>query len=197
MSGHLLHVGYPKAGSTYLQRWFEAHPQLAYRDAGIAGFRDVYEIARAGARGEADPLYRVTSTESLSLPTADSGAVVIDYKQRRSTDMIAAQLRVCQMLAKLFPGAVVLVVTRGYAALFLSTYSQFIRSGGSADLSDQIAGARTRWFNGGSLWKKLFPGKVVTGSMIPDDVVEKFRGHAERLRENPLYAPYRREYLLD
>ena len=28
ISKHFIHIGYPKAGSTYLQEWFKAHPQL-------------------------------------------------------------------------------------------------------------------------------------------------------------------------
>jgi hypothetical protein len=51
MSRHLVHIGYPKAGSTYLQRWFASHPQLAYREGGIAGFPNVYALARDGAAG--------------------------------------------------------------------------------------------------------------------------------------------------
>jgi hypothetical protein len=38
VSRHLIHIGYAKAGSKFLQRWFEAHPDLAYRTAGLGGF---------------------------------------------------------------------------------------------------------------------------------------------------------------
>lgn len=297
MSGHLLHIGYPKAGSTYLQRWFAAHPQLAYREGGIAGFHDVYQIARDGAATGDEPLYRVTSMESLSIPTADAGEMIVDYDGRRAIDAVAAQLRVCRVLANLFAGAVVLIVTRGFGAVLLSTYSQFVRSGGYIDLNDLIAAARSgeldlvapwdydrliaaymeafgadnvivlpyellrddagaftgklvdrlgiepftpnfgrvneslspaemywyprfarlalalrsrRLFGGFvrlsfanrlrrpiALLEKLWPGRTVSAAMIPDDVLEPFRGRAERLRGNPLYAAYMREYLLD
>lgn len=296
MTRHLLHIGYPKAGSTYLQRWFDAHPQLAYREGGIAGFRDVYAIARDGAAGGDEPLYRVTSTEGLSVPTLDAGQIAVDYHQRRGTDIAAAQLKVCRTLAELFPRAVVLIVTRGFRSMVLSTYSQFVRSGGFVDLPDLVALARgpelervgpwdydrliaayvgafgaenvvvmpyemlrddaaafTRllseklgiqpfdgriarvneslsaaemyWYPRVArlvlatrvqrlyrlyvrasftnrlrrpirLLEKLRPRRAVTDAMIPDDVIEQFRGRAETLRANPLYARYQREYLL-
>jgi hypothetical protein len=296
MSRHLLHIGYPKAGSTFLQRWFEAHPQLAYREGGIAGFRSVYGMAREAAAGDAEPLYRVTSTEALSIPTTDAGSIVVDYEARRNTDIVAAQQRICTMLAELFPHAFVLMVTRGYRSMILSTYSQFVRSGGHVDFAQLLEIARTHehdriapWdydrqirayesafgaenvivmpyemlrddataftrhladrlgilhFEGRTarvneslspaemywyprfarlivatrsrrlhalytrasftnrlrrpiaLLEKLRPGRGITDAMITADVVEPFRGRAETLRGNPLYAPYQREYLL-
>src|SRR5262249_37217403 len=42
MTGHLIHIGYPKTGSNFLRAWFAQHPQLAYADGGIAGFLDAY-----------------------------------------------------------------------------------------------------------------------------------------------------------
>lgn len=139
MTRHLLHIGYPKAGSTFLQRWFEQHPQLAYREGGIAGFSSVYAIAREAASGGEEPLYRVTSTEGLSLPTLDAGHTIVDFEQRRATDIRAAQLRACTLLHELFPGAVVLIITRGFRSMILSTYSQFVRSGGHLDLDELLA----------------------------------------------------------
>ena len=302
MTRHLLHVGYPKAGSKYLQRWFEAHPQLGYRGGLIAGFHDAYAIARAGAAGADGVLYRVTSYEGLSAPHADAGQVAVDYSRPRATDVRTAQLRVCELLASLFPNALVLIVTRGFRSMILSSYSQFVRSGGDIDLADLVAvarkgsgpefdslvdlapwdyddliGAYTQAFGAENVvvmpyellrddageftrilaarmgiddlpgtrgrvneslspvemyWyprltrlvrripsRKLFglyiraafrnrlrrpiailqrlrPGTPVTPALIPDDLLEPFRGLAESLRENPLYAAYTSDYLL-
>jgi len=142
MTRHLLHVGYPKAGSKFLQRWFASHPQLAYVEGGIAGFRDVHAIIRDGAIRTGDPLYRVTSAEGLSAPNASAGQVMVDYASPRVRRTADAQLEVCRTLAELFPNAVVLIVTRGFRSMILSSYSQFVRSGGYADLADLVAMAR-------------------------------------------------------
>lgn len=297
MTRHLLHIGYPKAGSTFLQRWFEGHPQLAYREGGIAGYHDVYQIAREGTAADDGIRYRVTSTEYLSIPTPDAGRLTVDFAGRLATDVAAAQRRVCRTLSELFPDAVVLIVTRGYRSMILSSYSQFVRSGGAADLSELVALTRAAdldriapWkydrlialytsafgeanvivmpyellrddalrFTGAlaarlgiephsgapgrineSLspaemywyprlakltlalrWRRLYslhvrasftnrlgkpiailerlrPHARVTDSMIPDELVEQFRGHGELLRANPLFAAYARDYLLD
>ena len=40
----LLHIGYSKAGSSFLQKWFKEHPQLRYAPRGLAGFDTVCGI---------------------------------------------------------------------------------------------------------------------------------------------------------
>lgn len=296
MTRHLLHIGYPKAGSTYLQRWFASHPQLAFADGGLAGFRSVYAIAQSAASAEADPLVRVTSCEALAVPGEDAGRPSVDYDGYRRFDMAAAQERACRTLAALFPGATVLIVTRGFRAVILSALSQYARSGGDLDLAEHIrsagpdhhliavfdydrliaeyqrafgaanvlvlpyellrddadaflralaeplgieplAGPRERvneglspvelyWYprltravrrlrsrrlfgayiaaaqgnrlrRGIALLQRLRPGEPVTAASIPDEFLDAFRGRAESLRGNPLYAAYAAEYLLD
>ena len=143
MTRHLLHIGYPKTGTKFLQRWFAAHPQLAYSEGGIAGFRDVYALSRLGALQHGAlqdnaPLYRVTSSEALSTPHADSDKALIDYTRIGPLSMAAAQRQVCSMLAGLFPNATVLIVTRGFRSMILSSYSQYARSGGEIDLHEVV-----------------------------------------------------------
>jgi hypothetical protein len=296
MTRHLLHIGYPKAGSTFLQRWFDAHPQLAYSEGTIAGFRDVYAIDREGAQRREAPLYRVTSSEALSAPRPDSGRDLVDYTAARSLSVAGAQRQVCSMLADVFPNATVLIVTRGFRSMLLSSYSQYARSGGEVDLheivrafvekpdprqleswdydrliadyrqafgeeqvivlpyellrDDQDAFLRTLagrlgikampaardrlnealspvelyWYprltrvlrrvpsrrvrdayiraalrndlrRPIAFLNRLRPGRPFTAASIPDELVEAFRGRAELLRGNPLYAPYAAEYL--
>lgn len=133
MTRHLLHVGFPKAGSTFLQRWFEAHPRLAYAEGGIAGSRDVYSLVRDSVTDGPEPKYYVTSSESFSAPNPYAGQMSIDYDLLRGRDAIADQRRACELLGRLFPGALVLVVTRGFRSMILSSYSQYVRSGGRDD----------------------------------------------------------------
>ncbi|HFC11873.1 MAG TPA: hypothetical protein ENJ56_03440, partial [Anaerolineae bacterium] len=44
----LIHIGYPKAGSTYLQNWFEQHPAFQFSHGGILGFDDIWQLVRVG-----------------------------------------------------------------------------------------------------------------------------------------------------
>ena len=118
MTGHLIHIGFPKTGSNYLRRWFASHPQLAYADGGIAGFPNVYAMARPAA----GIWYRVTSYEGLATPLP-------------ALHLAGPQAEVCTMLAELFPGARVLMLTRGYRSMVVSSYSQYVRGGGDEDFS--------------------------------------------------------------
>jgi len=47
-----------------------------------------------------------------------------------------------------------------------------------------------------ALLQWLRPAEPVTDALVTDEMVESFRGRSERLRGNPLYAPYAADYLL-
>lgn len=136
MTGHLIHIGYAKTGSTYLQRWFARHPQLGYAEGGVGGLSSVYQIAQQGARPQPGMLYRVTSNEAMATPHAYAGDIArIDYNQIGTS---ASQAAVCSMLADLFPNARILIVTRGFRSMILSSFSQYARSGGAEDFASML-----------------------------------------------------------
>jgi hypothetical protein len=131
MTRHLIHVGYPKAGSTYLQRWFERHPQIAYLEGGVAGYRSVYDIVtEAASPPPVAPLWRVTSTEGLTAPVKSLG----QWRAEAMHGRMAEIERACSSLAEMFPSATVAIVTRGFRSMILSSYSQYVRSGGTHTL---------------------------------------------------------------
>lgn len=133
MTGHLLHVGYPKTGSKFLQRWFAAHPDIAFAPWGIAGFRDSHEMMAAA--GHARPAWHVTSHEALLTPLGryrDLGAVDGRIPLPTRGDQRAA----CAMLAGLFPAAHVLIVTRGYETLLRSFYAELVLGGAGCAFED-------------------------------------------------------------
>ncbi len=282
MTGHLIHVGFPKTGSNFLRRWFREHPQLAYAEGGIAGYNGVYEIAREGAAPRQDVRYRVTSSESLATPYGDTAESPLDPA--------VAQENVCTSLAALFPNAYVLIVTRGFRSMIFSSFSQHIRSGASVPLEEFVShpligrpwdydrvigmyrsafgaekvvvmpyellrddvdrfvrsleerlglahvaaasgrlntalspaemywyprltrlvrrlpiGARlkraylrgiftNRFRPAVAMLQRMRPGTPVTADAIPEELIASYRAKARTLRDNPLYAPYAREY---
>lgn len=133
MTGHLIHIGYPKTGSTLLQLWFARHPQLAYKETGIAGFSNVYDICRQSASPDANVRYRVTSSEAIATPHVEVGFIVSQRHRERPDEMPEAQAQACTALRDLFPNAHVLLVTRGFRSIILSGYSQYVREGGPED----------------------------------------------------------------
>lgn len=135
MAQHLIHIGYPKAGSTFLQKWFERHPELRYKHGGLAGLHDVYEIARPSS---AVYKYFVTSFEGLSMPHEKAGGVRLDLggaETERRDSVKENQAVVCALLKGLFPGSRVLIVTRGFKGMILSAYSQSVRMGARLHLA--------------------------------------------------------------
>src|SRR5688500_16914016 len=117
MTGHLVHIGFAKTGSTLLRRWFAAHPQLAYAAAGIAGFDDVHAVARAGAAPPGDLRFRVTSSEGLATPTVNFGRPLADFDRAKGGQFRDSQAEARDLLASLFPGAHILIVTRGFRSV--------------------------------------------------------------------------------
>lgn len=293
MTEHLIHIGLPKAGSTYLQGWFAAHPQIGYRPGGIAGFGGIFDLAAEAVSPNDEIRWRVTSDESLSAPHADRGGERIRYEREGRSSIAEEQARACGLLASAFRDATVLIVTRGFRSVTFSGYSQFVRTGGSETLVellrspprdhpwqyDKLLGlyrgafgadrvivlpfellrdaperflrelehrlgldhfpyssppanvgasaAELAWYplltmlvrrvaKAGSradrlydrmlyrgqlallahLLQRLRPQPAVTADLLDEGFLAQFRGSAECLRNEPLYQPYRADYLL-
>ncbi len=141
MTAHLIHVGFPKTGTNFLRRWFRAHPQLAFEDGGIAGFRNVYGIASQDATPREGVLCRVTSQESLVVPHPYVGMTDIEWPFKY--DPTTARLRACETMASIFPNAQILLLTRGFRSMIISSYSQGVRSGGALPLERLLATSKS------------------------------------------------------
>jgi len=136
MAKHLIHIGYPKAGSTFLQAWFQQHPELCYVPGGLGGFHNIYEICQPS---ELSFKYFVTSCEGISSPHKDTGRFRLDEGhriQKRPEPIKQGQQKVCSVLSTLYPGSSILVITRGFKGMLMSGYSQYIRSGGVMHLDE-------------------------------------------------------------
>jgi hypothetical protein len=297
---HLIHVGFAKAGSTILQRWFAEHPQIAFSRSGVLGLGSVFDISRAAAAAARPPLLRVTSEESLATPHAGAGQASREVSKPKEHVPQADAERVCEALAGMFPDAWILIVTRGFREVMLSSYSQYVKSGGTDPffaLNPEFGGAGHRsrgvwdydrvielyrgafpgrvlvlpyellrddpdrflalveapfglehvplpagvvnpslaavelaWYPRFSGWvrriplpgrlarrllrdyhaalgagrwrrlanacQRLWPRQPVTGDMIPEEVLARFAGKVNRLREDPLFRPYAEDYRL-
>jgi hypothetical protein len=183
MTKHLIHIGYPKAGSTFLQRWFEAHPQVAYAEGGLAGFRNVYAIQRE-VTGQEAPRIRVTSSEGLLAPRREAWSVVVDYDELRKSSTGTARQRACTLLAELFPGASILIVTRGFRSMILSSYSQYARTGGSDDLATLVASVNDAAIGGQDPWDYDAHVTMYRREFGPENVIVM---PYELLRDDPVH----------
>jgi hypothetical protein len=136
MPGHLIHIGFPKAGSTALSAWFDAHPQLEYAPNAIGGYYDAFGIAARAAAARERAAWLVTSSESLSTPRVSDEPALggAGEPRRRGVTLAESRRRVCETLKVLFGDATILVVTRGFRGEILSGYSQYVKSGGPLPL---------------------------------------------------------------
>jgi hypothetical protein len=291
---HLIHIGYPKAGSHFVQRWSEGHPEIEYAQRGFAGFADATDLARKSTSPRAIRL-RVTSAEEISAPHPFVGSITEALQQTRPEYQEAA----CRYVSEVFKDPIILLLTRGFESVLLSGFSEYVRSGGdmifftgqppppealaqaehdwnydyliaiyraafgerlivlpyellrdnpkafTRELEERLGlspsetpmdkiypslspielrwyprissliralpvGTRlrsymfrkyvrsvqvNRWKVAIGLLQKLFPAAPVTSALIPRETVEYFRGRADSLKAEPLYAPYAEDYL--
>lgn len=133
----LIHIGFPKCGSTSLQAWFSAHPAVAYDPHGFAGYADAPGLSRAAASLRT-PACHVTSSESLVIPRPREDLIDLP----RDGSIAERRQAVCELLAALFPNASILIVTRGYREVLASIYSDYVRVGGTQAMREFMVGRR-------------------------------------------------------
>ena len=133
MQRHLLHVGYPKAGSTTLQAWFESRPELVFADDAIGGVTRADGIVGHVAATDGAPRWVVTSAERLIMPTAEGPGVV------PTEPITARRRRVCARLRTMFGDATILIVTRGFRSVIASSYSEVLRSGLALSVKEVVS----------------------------------------------------------
>ncbi|HEX7069433.1 MAG TPA: sulfotransferase [Rhodothermales bacterium] len=126
---HVLHVGYPKAGATFLKSWLLAHPQIRFEHGGVGGFRTIEEIAREADTSSDSIRCFATSSEELVAIQEASVQSAGSLEEAREA-IIRHQETVCRIVATLFPGSRVLILTRGFMSMTRSSHSQYLKQGG-------------------------------------------------------------------
>ena len=142
-AGVLLHVGYHKTGSTWLQERLFAEP-------GVAGFQawDSRDLSRALVR--VNPLaWDAATTRShfrAGLAAARSrGLVTVLSSERMAGHPFTGGYdteAIARRLAAVFPGGRVLIVIREQRDMLLSVYRAYVRDGGTADLRSFLSPRR-------------------------------------------------------
>lgn len=135
---HLIHVGFPKCASTYLQSWFNAHPEIAFRENGFGGFHSPLQLVEGTEKATGPVRARVTSFEEFTAPVQRHA--VFDTSNIPDAPPLSPRDRIASVLAQLFPTAKILIVTRGYEAVLASAYSQFVRMGTSVTFDEYTKG---------------------------------------------------------
>jgi hypothetical protein len=130
----LLHIGYHKTGGGWLRRHFYVDPGTGFRSVGKTGIDHPvrrlvsarpFEFDAAIARAAFDPLVERVSSEGL--------VPVVSFERLTGHPFSGGYdgKEIADRLAATFPDGRVLVVIREQRSMILSTYSQYVREGGS------------------------------------------------------------------
>lgn len=123
----LIHIGYPKAGSTLLQHWFNAHPDVFFKTDFLAPYSQTGNIPAYPVPDLRGKQHFVISEEQLVLWQGPLNMVGLKFKP---FDIPAQQQKTANSLHQNFKQAKVLIVTRGFESLLRSMYLQYVSMGG-------------------------------------------------------------------
>jgi hypothetical protein len=124
-----IHIGVPKAGSTYLQKYLELRPEIYHNWMDLADY-PLHHIIDEEITEKGKNTIRVFSQESLSTPL-----VALDrIKLTPQTEKIkGARYDVALKLKSMFPDAEILLVLRNYKEIIPSIYSELLVMGLTLD----------------------------------------------------------------
>ena len=130
MKNILIHIGFPKTGTTYLQEYFENHPDVWYDQTFFENYHETGKITGENKVNilEITEQNIVLSEEQLTVwkgALNPLGAKFQDY------DITAQQSETAQHLFELYPNAKILITIRGFDTLLPSLYSQYALNGGT------------------------------------------------------------------
>jgi hypothetical protein len=133
----LVHIGYHKTGSTYLQDHFFKPENGFTTDIGESRTRivrdlvypDNFKFDPAGCRAFYEPYIQAATSQDLSFVLSHER--LSGYPPSGGYD----RMLIAQRLAETFPGSRVLIIIREQKSLIRSLYSQFITDGGDLSLA--------------------------------------------------------------
>lgn len=132
MTEKIIHIGCPKAGSSFLQNYFTESPEINYdfnllREFSYSGKLDIEsnDFENTGR-------FNVISSEHLSVPAFGFFNNGVKYKK---FDVNLYREQTARHLCQIFPDAKILMVVRGIASLLPSIYSQYVVIGGTLNYS--------------------------------------------------------------
>lgn len=131
MTQKIIHIGCPKAGSTFLQHYFSEHPDIDYDAMDFEDFKRTGHLNESIADKKVTAPFRVLSEEAFSVAGIKVERVGVTYQEL--PDVQQHQLNTARRLHQLFPNAKILMVVRSFETLIPSLYSQYVVKGYRSD----------------------------------------------------------------
>lgn len=123
MSKILLHIGYPKAGSSFLGSWFYKRPDFIFHDFSKNKYSNINKLQNDINLNNANLNETVVIKDTRFITPHFE-----DFKMH--SNIFDAQKEIAETLYSLFPEAKILIVTRGFESAIKANYSQYVKEGG-------------------------------------------------------------------
>ena len=135
----ILHIGYHKTATSWLQRHLFSNPRSGLRTIGKVGDdHPVRQLVRAHSLGFDAAAHRAR-LETLLEPIREEGLVPVVSWERLSGHAVSGGFdskELADRLHAVFPDGKVLVVIREQRAVIVSTYKQYVMAGGRARVEE-------------------------------------------------------------
>jgi Sulfotransferase family len=145
----LIHVGYHKTGTNWLQRRFFSDPATGYRWLGKRpGSHPVRRFVRDRPL-EFDPASVRAALDPMIAEAREAGLVPVLSLERLSGSALSGgydSVRIADRLHQVFPDGRILVVVREQRSMVVSTYKGYVQQGGAAPLEHFLGGRRSATF---------------------------------------------------
>jgi hypothetical protein len=128
-----LHIGFSKAGSTFLKNWFSGHPDIF-----LGSFKSYDALSTYVEEIDKDSRAKsfVLSNHIFNLFKWSFDEPLDEWMRR--PDLEKYQGNMCEMLSNIFPKAKIFFVTRGYSTLLQSFYSEYLKTGGRLSFQEML-----------------------------------------------------------
>jgi hypothetical protein len=142
MPGPIVHIGYHKTGTTWLEKRLFDRPEVGFESISLArqisDFVWVHDLDFDPARYRAELAPRVEHARR-------EGRIPLITSERLAGNPHSGSYdskRLAERLHEVFPDARILIVIREQRAMLLSTYAQYVKAGGLCSLRDYVEGPR-------------------------------------------------------
>lgn len=142
MARLLIHIGYHKTGTTWLQKRLFAREDLGFRRLSLSKKRS--DFVRVHDFDFDPEVYRREFEPQLARCAAEGRVAVISHERLSGNPHSGGfdSRTLADRLAQVFPDARIFVVIREQRAMILSAYAQYVRAGGLCSLRGYLAPPR-------------------------------------------------------
>jgi hypothetical protein len=130
MTKTIIHIGFAKTGTTFLQKYFDTHPEIFHNRNRFKKYENTGIIDETIHCKVDEFKFDVLSEEHLTIWAGDHSQFDLQ-KHNMKYEIRAHQVQVAKSLFEFYPNASILITVRAYASLIKTLYSQHLFSGES------------------------------------------------------------------